>query len=79
MDAKIKNAPGVALMLQFKSPWATSNEETRAALANRPARLDDAKIAAHAQEMGEFLMQSELTETKSLHPVFRKGSSGRPK
>ena len=25
LDAKIKNAPGVALMLQFKSPWATSN------------------------------------------------------
>ena len=24
LDAKIKNAPGVALMLQFKSPWATS-------------------------------------------------------
>ena len=25
LDAKIQNAPGVALMLQFKSPWATSN------------------------------------------------------
>ena len=24
LDAKIKNAPGIALMLQFKSPWATS-------------------------------------------------------
>ncbi len=24
LDAKIRNTPGVALMLQFKSPWATS-------------------------------------------------------
>ena len=24
LDAKIQNSPGVALMLQFKSPWATS-------------------------------------------------------
>ena len=25
LDAKIQNAPGIALMLQFKSPWATSS------------------------------------------------------
>ena len=47
-------------------------EETREALSNRPSRLDDAKIAAYAQEMGEFLMQSELTETKAFIRSFVK-------
>ena len=35
-------------------------------------RLDDAKIAAYAMEMGEFLMQSELTETKAFIRSFVK-------
>ena len=47
-------------------------EEARAALANRPVRLDDAKITAYAMEMGEFLMQSELTETKTFIRSFVK-------
>ena len=47
-------------------------EEARAALANRPVRLDDAKITAYAMEMGEFLMQSELTETKAFIRSFVK-------
>ena len=46
--------------------------EARAALSNRPARLEDAKITAYAQEMGEFLMQSELTETKAFIRSFVK-------
>ena len=47
-------------------------EEARAALANRPVRLDDAKIAACALEMDEFLMRSELTETKAFIRPFVK-------
>ena len=47
-------------------------EEARSALSNRPSRLDDAKIAAYAQEMGEFLMESELTETKAFIRSFVK-------
>lgn len=47
-------------------------EEARSALANRPVRLDDAKIAAYALEMGEFLIQSELTETKAFIRSFVK-------
>ena len=47
-------------------------EESRAAFSNRPSRLDNAKIAAYAQEMGEFLMQSELTETKAFVRSFVK-------
>ena len=50
----------------------TAAEEAKAALANRPAPLDDAKIAAYAQEMGEFLMHSELTETKAFIRSFVK-------
>ena len=53
-------------------------EEARAALANRPVRLDDAKIAAYALEMGEFLMQSELTETKAFIRSFVKEISVAP-
>ena len=49
-----------------------ASEEARAALANRPVRLDDAKITAYAMEMGEFLMQSELTETKAFIRSFVK-------
>ena len=45
-------------------------DEARAALANRPAPLDDAKIAAYAQEMGEFLLQTELTGTKAFIRSF---------
>ena len=47
-------------------------EEARAALANRPVRLGDAKITAYALEMGEFLMESELTETKAFIRSFVK-------
>ena len=47
-------------------------EEARAALANRPVRLDDARITAYAQEMSDFLMQSELTETKAFVRSFVK-------
>ncbi len=47
-------------------------EEARAALSNRPARLEDAKIAAYAREMSDFLMESELTETKAFIRSFVK-------
>ncbi len=47
-------------------------EEAKAALSNRPARLEDAKIAAYAREMSDFLMESELTETKSFIRSFVK-------
>ena len=45
-------------------------EEARADLSNRPARLDDAKIAAYAREMSDFLMESEFTETKAFIRSF---------
>ena len=47
-------------------------EEARTALSNRPTRLEDAKIAAYAREMSDFLMESELTETKAFIRSFVK-------
>ncbi len=47
-------------------------EEAKAALSNRPARLDDAKIATYAREMSDFLLESELTETKAFVRSFIK-------
>ena len=47
-------------------------EEARAALANRSARLDDAKIASYDREMSGFLMESEPTETKAFMRSFVK-------
>ena len=41
-------------------------------LSNRLSRLDDATIAAYAEDMGEFLTHSELTETKAFIRPFVK-------
>ncbi len=47
-------------------------EEARTALAGRPPRLNDARIAAYAEEMGEFLRTSEITGTRAFIQSFVK-------
>ena len=47
-------------------------EEARAALSKRPSRLNDVAIASYAQEMSEFLLESELTESKAFIRSFVK-------
>ena len=50
-----------------------SAEETRAMLSDRRVRLDDVEtIAAFAQDMSAFLMESEFTETKAFIRSFVK-------
>ena len=52
-------------------------QEARAELAARRGMLDSADtIAAFAEEMGEFLKTSELTETRAFVRSFVKGSAG---
>ena len=50
----------------------TAAEEARAALSKRPSRLNDVAIASYAQEMSEFLLESELTESKAFIRSFVK-------
>ncbi len=47
-------------------------DEARAALSKRPSRLNEVAIASYAQEMSEFLMESELTESKAFIRSFVK-------
>ena len=49
-------------------------EDARAMLSQRRKALDDVNtIAAYAQELRDFLDESEPTERRSLHPVLRQG------
>ena len=49
-----------------------AEQEARESLSKRPSRLNDIAIASYAQEMGEFLMESELTESKAFIRSFVK-------
>ena len=52
-------------------------EEARALLSQRRVVLDDVKtITAYAEDMSEFLNESELTERQGLHRELRQGDRG---
>ena len=49
-----------------------AGEEARAVLASRDNRLSEEQLAAYAEEMSEFLMESELTESRAFIRSFVK-------
>ena len=56
-----------------RSAWEDAAADARAILSQRRAVLDDANtIAAYAQDMSEFLNESELTERRAFIETFVK-------
>jgi len=55
LDAKINNTPGVALMLQFKSPWVTS-------------RVD--RVYKFSINRGQHIVMESLRSPGAVHYVF---------
>ena len=56
-----------------RSAWKTRRLMPRAILSQRRAVLDDVNtIAAYAQDMSEFLKESELTERRAFIETFVK-------
>ena len=69
--------PRILHHLESQERLEQATDEARSSLALRRADVQDVeRIAAHAREMGEFLMESELTETKAFIRSFVKEIAG---
>ncbi len=71
--------PRIRHHLENQERLEQAADEARSILALRRANVQDVeRIAAYAREMSEFLMESELTETKSFIRSFVKEITVRP-
>ena len=55
-----------------RKSWRLPPEQARAVLASRHNRLSEEQLAAYAEEMSGFLLESELTESRAFIRSFVK-------